>query len=129
MIKQNRWRRLLRSAANLLERSGWHQGSCFVGENGFKLPVQQREHACSFCMVGAMGAVAKLPDIEHFESESSLLLGNTGDPVYDKAYREVSRVIINETECTAIKPYHFNDRVGMTKEQVVAKLREVANKD
>ena len=114
MKKQNRWRRLLRKAANFFEKGedNWTKGGVAKNQNDFIVSTLNPT-ACKFCMIGA---IAKCDNLDIISAPAVLTIG--------KASKEAYRNLLKKGFGLA-----FNDSDMTTKEQVIAKLREVADSD
>jgi hypothetical protein len=106
--KQNRWRRLLRKAANLLERKGWHRGCLARNSTGAKVDIDSPA-AESFCLVGAIYKANNESCKDPIRDLTSLARLKVSQSIYSKSITG------------------WNDTIASSKEEVIAKLREVAN--
>lgn len=101
--KQNRWRRLLRKAANLLERKNWRRGGFSFNKNGYVCDVFSPE-ACQFC---AMGAILSAE-------------GKYGK-LSSKAIHEIGNRLNGHTIVS------YNDCVATSKYEIIKLFRRAAN--
>lgn len=100
-IKIEPWQKILLDAANILEEKGWIQ--------------RERSRGTNYCMLGAI-EVATYGRIRCF-----LRSWDDHDPVLREAVNHV------QNSLDGLAPWIWNDAESRTKEQVIAKLREVAN--
>ena len=114
--KQARWRRILRRAASLLERTTWIRGTLARDKEGLYANPGD-EDACQFCTLGAIAHVSNVKVTGH------------GNILYDNAKNAKScQLAINKLGGAVGSVWSWNDHTtSLTKDQVVAKLREVAN--
>lgn len=103
----------LRDAADLIETKGWTQGAIARHEDGGETDADDPDAAC-FCVNGAMWAVTRQAPRD-----------GTFSALYDTARSRLYHEICNEgydmTE-------EWNDAPGRTAAEVIAKLRETAEK-
>jgi hypothetical protein len=133
--KQNRWRRLIRKAANFMGRHNWHRGTLAKTKMGTLTRVLS-DDAVSFCMLGALVKVSDTAKLQQVYgpwcTEISMALYidlphsgpkaryDTGDKVLDQALTEIARF-------HRVQPlYRINDNCAV-KEEVINKLLAVAN--
>lgn len=133
--KQNRWRRLIRKAANFMKKNMWHT-SCMARRvaNGIVESYVDvfSDRANSFCMLGAMARVVgkdKLNPPTNVDDYTPTLSArmysedkfDTGDKILDEALTQIKAYY-------KITPlYRINDNCT-SKEQVIQKLLAVANR-
>ena len=120
-IKTAPWRDLLRAAADVLERYGWGQGRIMkAGLTG--QPI--------FCLAGAISYAAMQDRMPHaqFSEDSFILHIRNGDKKHEinEALQAVSSNLYLYGKDT-LTAWKWNDATGRTKEEVIAKLREVAD--
>jgi hypothetical protein len=114
--KQNRWRRLIRKAANILEQNGWIRGELARNKTG-KIVDPLNPEACSFCMLGAMNkALGKSVNVWSREHESN-------PSVYNSA---IKRFTQEASDRSFMSAWGLNDH-AKSKEEVIQIMREVAN--
>jgi hypothetical protein len=103
-IKLEPWQEIIHHAIELIETHGWVQksfGNRFIG----------------FCLVGAISAAwqAKRADENHLSTmdRSAYMM------VFDRANKVFNNIGIGIAD--------WNDKTGRTKEEVIAKLKEIAD--
>jgi hypothetical protein len=115
--KQNRWRRILRRAANLLERGNWVKRSFIIAKDrrAYTSPNELTLDADTFCVLGAVRQSSVTKD------EPSKIC---------HAGRIAEQKICNYSWSKKnIGITTFNDRQALDKNEVVNLLRECANAD
>ena len=110
--KQDRWRRLLRGAANVLRRNKWIRGHLAMNEYN-QIVGSQNPAAVQFCAVGALKNAAKYPN-------EALSYTGTRQTAYGKAIKALETVVGRDVAV-------FNDSVAKSKEEVIEAMLKAAN--
>ena len=119
--KHNRWRRLLRKAANVLKTHGWNRVLKAKNSCGHHVDPLDPD-ANSFCLVGALlRANGKRVESYYHGTVNNY---TPSDLKENKTYYEA---ITNLRARTKIGLWEFNDKFGTTKEDVIKVLLETAN--
>lgn len=123
MKKQNRWRRLIRKAVNVIKQSEMLCGNLAAdGNYGPVCPTD--ENASKFCAVGALMNAANLTR----EICGNHYTGTSKDKVYNEAICRLNAASING------RLYEVNDRLSCydqegRKERIIAFMLKVADGD
>jgi hypothetical protein len=128
--KQNRWRRLLRKAANILKNSGWCSGTrakTSIGEPTHPLS----KHAEQFCLVGALiRANGKNPTNAYGSNLNEVQKTDKENKVYYEAVAHLKshpRIRTSRIGDSTAGMWEFNDKVAGSKKEVIKVLLETAN--
>lgn len=113
--KQNRWRRLLRKAANILKKSSWCKGTLARDKNGAYVENPLNPTAESFCLVGSL--------IKAYGKDPFSRYG--GYPEMDGPY-SIALNKLRGTFDTSLPIWKFND-TAQSKEEVINFMLKVAN--
>lgn len=104
---------VLEKAATLLETKGWTQRNFAVDKDGEPVAVNS-EKACAYCIVGAIRkAIAERLPSEYSKARDLYL------DLFPKATESIWDV-------TGTHPILWQDQDGRTAEEVISKLRQVA---
>ena len=135
--KQNRWRRLLRKAANLLKKSGWCRALRASDNAGHSCPVFD-ENAVNFCLVGALNRAhgSHVQNAYAGEPLNTLLSKDPENKAYYEACMKIrenpifANAVNTRYVLDDIKPlWAFNDRFANSKEDVIKLLETTAEMD
>jgi hypothetical protein len=131
--KQNRWRRLIRKAANVLKRHQWGKNFEAMDSRG-KIVGPTHPSACKFCITGALVAAHGRTAIDTLGEppNQAKKLESVGDFKTNKVYYEAIQKLNEKASKLMgqnVMVFTWNDHVCKSQDEAVNLLLDVANGD